>query len=1178
MDLKFAGNRVKPVAVRDRLLLPLGLQTITGKCLRIMKLIFILTFLCTLQASANSQSITLSLQNASLEQAFTEIRKQSGFRFIYTKEELQQSKPVSLQLKSVSVEQALEHCFDQQPLSYHFSGNYIIVTKKKISVIHQQVNIEGKITNEKGEPLAGTSISVKHSNITITSNEKGEFTLTALEQGAVLIISNIGYETIEMKWTGQLSIEVVMKQKINQLEDVVVNVNTGFELIPKDRATGSFTFVDNKTFNQQVSPDIMSRLEAVANSFYVDRSTSTPGFRVRGLSSIRGPKTPLIIVDNFPFEGSIENLNPNDIENISILRDAAAASIWGTKAGNGVIVITTKKSKFNQPITTELNINTTVTAKPDLWYLPQASASDYIDAELFLFGKGFRFADTNNVNRPPFSPVYELLFRKRNGTISAAEADAAINNLRKQDVRNDFLNHLYRTGLNQQYALTTKGGSGNHAWLLSAGFDHNTDNLAGTYKRGSVRLQNTFRLGKRIILTTAATMVETNTNSGNLPYRGIVSNLGLYPYARLIDENGNPLPYEKNYRLSYIDTVGGGRLLDWKYYPLTNHQFETSQQKTRNMLLNIGVDYKITKSLTANVLYQLERENKEGTNLFSVDSYFARDLINTFSQINYSTGSVINKVPPGGIRDLSNDNLTGTNLRAGINYAKQWTLSELTFIAGSEIRERVLQSNRFRTFGYIEDPLSSGIVDHTTPYPSLITGSNSLIPNIGGAFSKSNIRFVSIYSNVSYTFNKKYTLSASARRDASNQFGVSTNNRWTPLWSIGSKYDISKEKFFRFKPIQSLQLRVSYGYSGNVNPNKLAVTTTSAGVMSPYTQLPTYSFTSFADPELRWEKVGTVNAGIDMVVRGNRVRASVDYYSKKSIDLFGVVPIDYTSGIGSTVEKNVASLTTNGLDIEINSLVIDKAIKWSLDVNFNINRDRVDRYFINSLRGSFFVGKQNNISGLEGKPVYSMFSYKWAGLDPASGDPLGFLEGNVSKDYARLTGVATLITDLNFHGSVLPSFFGSFGNTISWKQLSLTARFMYKMGHYFRRPGIEYTSLTSSLFQHREIADRWQKPGDELMTNVPSMPYPNVSNRDAFYINSQVMIEKADHIRLQFITVNYSVNNSQLQKIGIKKIDIYSNINNIGILWSSNKLGLDPEYPASIPPPVSVAFGIKTNF
>ncbi|NCU05490.1 MAG: SusC/RagA family TonB-linked outer membrane protein [Chitinophagaceae bacterium] len=1144
-----------------------------------IKFIVLLTVVFSIQASAKSQQLTLSFYNASLENIFTEIRNQSDYRFIYTKEELQHSSPVTIHIKSASLATVLDLCFNDQPLTYKLTGKYVIITRKHVSGKAPVFStITGKVINQKAEPLDGATVTIKKTKVSITTNNKGEFTLSDVEPGTILIISNVGYETVEHKWKGEVFIEIILSPKINQLSEVVINLNTGFQLIPKERATGSFSFIDNKTFNQQVSPDIMSRLEAVTNSFYVDRSTNSPGFRIRGLSSIRGPKSPLIIVDNFPFEGNIDNLNPNDIENISILKDAAAASIWGTKAGNGVIVITTKKSKFNQPITTELNINTTVITKPDLWYLPQASSSDYIDAELFLFSNGFRFADTNNISKPPFSPVYELLFKKRNGSLSTSEADAAINKFRSYDVRNDFNKHLYQTGLNQQYAITTKGGSGNHAWLLSAGFDNNSDNLLATYKRGSVRLQNTFRIAKRLLLTTGATMVESYTNSGNLSYRSLGGNLGLYPYASLADDSGNALPYENSFRLSYLDTIGGGRLLNWYYYPLTNHKYETLKQKTRNTLLNIGLDYKLTKSLTANFLYQLEREDAESINNYSVNSYYARSLINTFSQINYTTGAVVNKVPVGGIYDVSNESLTGSNFRAGINYTKQWKLSEITLIAGNEIRQRLLNTNKFRTYGYIEDPLSSGIVDNINLYPSLISGSNMQIPSIGSPYSKSNLRFVSFYGNASYTFNKKYTISASARRDASNQFGVSTNNKWTPLWSVGGKYDISQEKFFHIQPVQSLQLRLSYGYSGNVNPNKLAVTTTSASGMSPYTQLPTYAFLSFADPELRWEKVGTINAGIDFTLKGNRVKAALDYYTKKSIDLFGVIPIDYTSGIGTTVEKNVASMTTNGFDLEVNSLLVDKSIKWSLDVNFSLNKDRVDHYYITSLRGSFYVGKQNTITGIEGKPVYSMFSYKWAGLDPATGDPQGYISGAISKDYSKLTGTATLITDLNYHGSVLPTFFGSFGNTISWKEISITARLMYKFGHYFRRPGIEYSSLTVSTFQHKEIAERWQQPGDEKFTTVPSMPYPNISNRDAFYLNSQVMIEKADHIRLQYISVNYTLSKSWMKKLAIKRIDFYSNMNNIGILWSSTKSGIDPEYLLTIPPSINISFGIRTNF
>lgn len=1151
------------------------------KILACRMIVILLFIVFCFQASAKDQNITLTLQNTSLEKVFAEIKKQTQYRFIYTKEELQYSKPVSISVKESKIEEVLSICFRDQPFNYKFSGIYIIVKIKQDAEINNSsaLDVTGRITNENGEPLPGATITVRNSDKSVFANENGEFSLTNLAVDAVLVITNVGYEPIQYKLTGKSNIIIKLKPAISDLDEVTVKLNTGFQQIPKERVTGSFTFIDNKKFNQQVSTGIIGRLEAVTNGLYVDRSTTSPGLRIRGLSTIRGPKSPLIIVDNFPFEGDIENLNPNDVENITILKDAAAASIWGTKAGNGVIVITMKKGRYNQPITTEFNINTSFITKPDLWYQKQASASDYIDAEIFLFSKGFRFADTNNVSRPPFSPVYELLFKKRNGTLSADIADAKINQLRNNDVRNEFNKLFYQAAINQQYAFTTTGGTGNHSWLISAGVDRNMDNLNAKYNRATARLQNRFRLFKTVEFTAGITYSETNTASGRPGMGTVTTNNGLYPYAGFENDNGDPLPLAKLHRLPYIDTVAAGKLLDWKYYPSEDYKHVRTNRNIQNLLFNIGLDYKIVKGLSLNLLYQMEREESKTKSLFDLQSYYARDLINTFTQINNATGQVTYKIPVGGVYDLTNNSLTGNNFRIGFNYSKEWTNHNLTIIAGNEIRERKLVTGGYRTYGYNEDPQTSAKVDNINTYPSYITGSAMLIPDYsGGSFSVSNIRYVSFYGNGSYTFRKKYSFSLSGRKDASNQFGVSTNNKWTPLWSIGSAYKLSDEAFYKFNFLPLLNLRVSYGFSGNVNPSRFGSTTTAFFLTSSFTQSPIYSFSSFYDPELRWEKVGITNYGLDFATKKSRLKGSIEYYVKNAIDLFGTVPIDYTSGIGTTVEKNVAAIRAQGFDIELQALIINRKLKWTSDLNLNANRDRVTKYYLNSVRGSFYVGKRNNITGLEGKPVYSLFSYHWAGLDPNTGDPQGTLKGTVIKDYSQLTGNNMLITDLVYHGSVLPKIFGSWGHTISWNNISLTARLLYKFGHYFRRPGIEYSTLTTSTFQHSDLALRWRNPGDEKFTSVPSMPYPNSSNRDAFYLNSEIMVEKADHIRLQFVSLNYSIQKLKWKSLAVKKIDLYFSTNNLGLLWTANKKGIDPEYINDIPPSVSFAAGIRTTF
>jgi TonB-linked SusC/RagA family outer membrane protein len=1165
---------------RSRYLLPAPL------ILKVMKLTFVLLTAAFLQVSATgkTQVVTYSGKDASLLEVFSSIKKQTGYVFFYDANLIEQAKPVTVSIKKVPLATALEQIFHDQPFAWTLVNKTITISPKpslhSVSSIVAIINVKGRVVNEKGEPVAGASVIVKGNESKGTfTNAEGNFELNGIGEDDILIISGVNIETFEARVKGQATLPLLRAKLKTVAGENVQLLSTGYQQVPKERATGSFTFIDKEQFNQQTGPTIMSRLESIANGLYYDRSTSSPRFRVRGLSTINSPADPLIVVDNFPFEGDINNINPNDVESITILKDAAAASIWGTKAGNGVIVITTKKSRFNQSLTTEFNINTTFAKKPDLDYLKLASSSDYIDAELFLFSKGNRFADTNNVNHPPFSPVYELLFQKRNGSLAATEADAQINALRQYDVRDEFSKYFYRPAINQQYAVTTRSGSGKHSWLLSGGYDNNISSLDESYKRASIRAQNDFLIGKKIKFTTGVTFVETKTQSGRPAYGNIyANNIGLYPYARFKDDAGNPLPMAKNHRLGFVDTAGAGRLLDWRYYPSENYKHETVNATIQNILLNAGIDYSIIKGLSVNVLYQIEREINHKKSLFGVESYFTRGLINTFTQYNRTTGQVTYKVPIGGILDNSLDELTGRNFRAGLNYSTSWKKNEITAIAGNEVRDRQFTTFANRLFGYNEDPLSSGLVDNINQYPSFPTGALITIPGGSNGYSKSVTRYVSFYGNASFTYDKKYTLSVSGRKDASNLFGVRANDRWTPLWSAGLGYKISDEKFFKINWLSHLHLRFTYGFNGNANPSRFGITTISGGSLSPYTLTPFYSFFSYYNPDIRWEKVGTSNYGIDFRFRGGRLRGSLEYYTKKAVDLFGSVPIDYTGGIGSSIQKNVASIRAYGLDIQLEGVLLDKGVRWVSDINFSFNRDKVLRYNISSARASLFVNKNNIVNAIEGRPVYGMYSYRWAGLDPATGDPMGYFANDISKDYAKITGISNLITDLQYHGPVLPVFFGSWGHTLNWKSLSITARLMYKFGHFFRRPSVEYSNLTTSIFQHSDLALRWQNPGDEILTSVPSMPYPNVSNRDAFYTSSSVLIEKADHVRLQFISLAYALPTARLKSLSVKKMDVYLNFSDLGILWRANKHGIDPEYISNLLPPASVAAGIRLSF
>jgi TonB-linked SusC/RagA family outer membrane protein len=1038
-----------------------------------------------------------------------------------------------------------------------------------------QQKVSGIITSyADNTPLADVTITVTNTSIKATSDINGRFTIPVSTKFPTLHFTKIGYQQKTIKINDTVSfLSVQLSQKVQELNEIIIS--TGYQKIPKERSTGSFSQINEKTFNEQIGTSVLSRLPAVANGLLLDNMTGQDGkLMIRGLSTIRGPKDPLIVVDNFPYEGDPSNLNPNDVESITLLKDASAASIWGARAGNGVVVIVTKKGKFNQPISIEVNANVTIGAKPDLDYLPQMASSDFVNVEQMLFENNFYDDRISAENKPALSPAVELLLSHRKGEISAGQLQLSLNQLKTQDIRNDFKKYIYRPSLNQQYAISLRGGAEKFNWIFSSGNDRNRDDLNAIYNRFNARFQNTYTLFRNLNLTTGINVTQSKSIGGRQGY-GQIGNGVMPPYQRLADDNGNPIAVAKDYSLNYLNSLSDVGLLDWNYYPLEDYRNIKVATKLNDLVFNGGLSYKLPLGFVADLKYQYEKQVSEMKNVNGENSYTARNLTNLFTQINGSEISY--KIPRGGIIDQSFSDLESHQFRAQVSFDHSWNKHRLTAIAGSEIRQSHITSNNYRRYGYNENSLIFGEVDYTTAYETFVDKSQQFIPSNSDVNDRLN-RFVSLFANMAYTFDGKYTFSSSARRDASNLFGVNINNKWNPLWSIGFSWDISKEGFYKFDILPYLRLRTTYGFSGNTDPSMAAVTTISYVTTSPYTLLPYSQFDNFSNPQLKWETTGIYNLGVDFGFIGNRINGSLEYYRKSGKDLFGSFPIDYSAGIGNTIVRNVASMKGKGIDVLLNTLNTNGQIKWRTNLNFSYNTDEITEYYLANRRGSAFLGSA--VSGLEGSPVYSVFSYKWGGLNPSTGMPLGYLNGQVSENYAQITGNSTQVEDLIFNGSVLPKIFGSLGNTISYRGFALDVRVLYKFGYYFRKPSISYSSLFDGGNGHSDFEKRWQKPGDEKSTYVPALVYPASASMDAFYGNSEPLVLKGDQIRLQYINLSYELTKSKFTALPVKSLNIYFYINNIGLLWRANKENIDPDYYRlnSLAAPRTYSLGFRTNF
>lgn len=1030
--------------------------------------------------------------------------------------------------------------------------------------------------------LIGASITIAETKQTLVSNEQGEFNIKLAPGAYHLNINFIGFKTQTLKVTIPISdlITVVLTPLVSDLLEVNI-VSNGYQKLNKERSIGSFVTLNNQLLNEQTGTNILDRLEYITNGVTADRSTSAGNGRltIRGLSTMRGVKEPLIVLDNFPYEGDPNNINPNDVESITILKDAVAASIWGAKAGNGVIVITTKKGRYNSPLQIGFNSNVTLGAKIDLTKYPQMASSDFIEVERLLYDKGFYKSQINSAAKTALTPVVELLLRRTAGKISENELSDALAMLGKIDVRDDFTHYFYKQPLNQQYALSLRAGQEKYNWSLTSGYDHNVNQLDAGYEKINLRFGNTLRPIKNLELSAGLAFTQRKSTSGKPAYGEITAKSGsLYPYANFASANGEAVPIVKDYRMSYLTTLNGDKLLDWKYYPLTDYQNNNNKSSLQDLIIDLSANYKLFNTLRIAVQYQHQQQRTDTRQLSTIDSYLARDLINRFTQINAATGIVTNRVPKGGILDSNNDLQEASNIRAQLNYDEQIGPHQLSGIFGAEVRNNVIANNSNRLYGYDPDNLGFSSVDQATPFPNFITGYSSYIPDGNGIKMLTN-RFVSFFGNLNYVYNDKYAVFVSGRRDASNLFGVNTNDKWNLLWSAGTSWEISKERFYKIAWLPYLKFRASYGLSGNTDPSLTAATTISYEGNSVYTQSIYARFGNYFNPDLRWETVAMQNYSLDFRLNNSWLTGSLAYFTKKTRDLYGVYPLDYTTGIGESILKNVAGTSGKGLDLALQSQNLKGKMKWTTVLNASYYQDKVVDYYNPATQGSNYItSAAPAVSGITGKPIYAMYSYKWAGLDPQTGEPRGFLNGVVSKDYATLMGTAIGVADLVYSGNILPKYYGSIGNGFSYRNWLLNVQVTFKAGYYFRQESINYASLFSAWKGHADFAKRWKQPGDELVTNVPALIYPSNSNRDAFYAGSEALVLKGDHVRLQYINLNYTFDNAGIGNLKFKTLRCYANVNNIGLLWVANKQGIDPDYRRTISPFQTYTIGLSGNF
>ncbi len=1147
--------------------------------------------LCTIQVWA--QNIKIQYSDTPITVVLKDVQKQSGYNFIYSNllEGLDKKVTISYDSPANKIAELLDQLFQGTNIVYEIQGKQIALLDSNIkqgSVSPQpddsprSVKITGKITDESGEPLVGVAIQNRTTGAIAVSDIDGGYGIEAA-QGNQLVFTSIGmleYSAIVGKSD---IINATLLLDVVSLDDVVV---TGYQSISKERATGSFDIIQKSQIEKpavNLSSRMIGTSAGVVANVAEDGSAS---FQIRGTNSFSTSSTPLLVVDGFSIDGGFGSINPNDVESISILKDAAAASIWGARAANGVIVITTKKASKNNKVDVSFNALLKVRQKMDLDYVnPIANSEDHIAYEQMMFGKynsGYLASGTlskGDVENQEYTLAQLAINEALLGNITDAERDARLRELSGIDYKDDVYKYLLQNPITQQYNLTVSGRNDKISIYASMLYENDRKHYVGNSNdKYSLNMRANSNITKWLRFDLSA-MFQYSRSEGNGLSLSTIKNIS--PYEKLMNADGSYADVVNGYYLPGIQKIASyGMPYDWNYNPIRDMNSTDNTSKSMNGRFQAALTFNIIEGLTYSPSFQYELTDSKSRTMYGEDSYVVRDLVNYYTEFDASNNTVGGSAyPMGAFLDNSYTERQGYALRNQLNFNRTFGKHGFNVVAGTEIRHvRTTSHIAPRTYGYDDEllnvkqyPNGVGKLDITDVFGYSIT-----IADYMNSYTYATDRFFSLYANAAYTFNDKYTLSGSIRTDASNFITDDPKYRYAPFWSIGGMWNIGKEEFMKDASfIDRLNLRVTYGYNGNVN------TTTSFKPLISYgtentakLEIPV-SIASYGNPTLRWERVGTFDVGVDFSFWKGKLSGKLDVYRKYSKDL--IIDKSMPALYGSSTSKvNAGELSNKGVEIELGSYInITNKISWHGNLTYSYNKNKVEKlYRQNNLLRNYVQGDI-----MEGYDISTRFAWEYAGLNE-DGIPSVWEGENKRPMNTNYNGTSTNIA-LNPVGvTVAPHNMGlSTGFRIYDFDLSLIL--VGKFGHVFKRSSFMYNTMgsyTSKMFVHKDVSELLA--GDtKYPPFLPDENDVNQTNYASYYVgNIDYLYHSADHIRFHELNLSYNVPQSFLQKIKLQSAQIYAQINNLGVI-TFNKYHNDPEYPeGSLKPERTFILGLKFNF
>lgn len=1048
----------------------------------------------------------------------------------------------------------------------------------------QRRTVTGTVLDDLDEPLPSATVRVKGAERGVITDMDGKFSIQLEAGDKVLTVSFVGLRTQEVQLAGGKTHYVVKLQPdAEALNEVVV---TGYQTISKERATGSFSVITPKALKGKLQTNIVSRLEGQVAGLVQQKGK----LLVRGLSTLNGDTEPLVVVDGMPFEGSLESINPSIIENVTVLKDAAAASIYGARSANGVIVITTKSGTRDGKTRIQYDGSIRFTPRPDMDYLNLASSAEMVQMQV----KGFPYTTPGTDPRRSVNPVYELLLKNKQGTLSDEALATELARYSALDNRSQLRDFYSRTGVLHQHNLSISNGNDRNRYVASIDYEGNqrTSRFASDHQLG-FNLRNTSKFFDWLTadLAVSGNFSRSSSDRGVGSYESFYTD---YPsYYMLRDEAGNPLNILRDKSAAELERLRGIGLNDETYSPIVNQGKETGRTASDYYRVQLGLDFKLMEGLNLNLKYQTERSTQKNRYLYDRNSYTVRSMINNAAQYDKDTQELTLNVPTGGqLSELRGDHSSYT-LRAQLNFLKE--LGEkhyITALAGAERRQVKTSSTHSYYMGYDDNSLGFKIFDPTKIMN--LTGTESLGGSFGWMYTDNNLllagedRYVSFYGNASYTYNHRYNLTGSIRMDQSNLFGTDPKYQYRPLWSVGAGWYLKEEAFMEnVSWVDLLNLRFTYGIRGNVPKNAGPFLTLYAPQYSPWVPDFGSEIKNPPNSSLRWEKTNTTNVGVDFQLFGQRLQGSVDYYYKYTTDLLALRNADPTLG-HENLMLNYGRMSNKGVELTLGGRVELGPVTWMPSMTYSYNKNKLLNVEESSVTA---FGRTGGNASVEGYPMSAIFNYRYAGLREKDGLPLFYSSQNKAKPEdpdAKVRSI-TAVEDLVYAGTAIAPHSGSLTNRFMYRNFELSFMFVYYGGHVMRGVAAPFGPGHFSSNPVREALTPWMKPGDEKLPGVtPALI--NADVRPDIHIHpwaaSDIHTVKADYAKLRELSLSYSLDKKWLSRFKVESCVLTLQLQNLWT-WKRNGRGYDPEAMTTygygwgmrtIPNPTTCTIGASIQF